>query len=242
MGLDSVHLVIDIEEKFGISIPDKDATAITTVGELIDYVHGRVNSDGIAKCWTASCFYGMRRVLLDCIGVSASAVRLGRKMDDLIPWAERRRVWRRFREQGYQLPPLRLRKPLSDAIMCIAFCVPCLVVAISVTREPTSIQLKAVLPLLMALFAACMVIWATLLVLLRPFARLSPIGCETMREAVYYVTSSTASNVESRDDATPSIGRGEVANRVRAIVSGQMGIPIEELADDKRFIQDLGMD
>lgn len=41
LGLDSLDLVdltMDIEEKFGISIPDEDLPKLSTVGAVIDYI------------------------------------------------------------------------------------------------------------------------------------------------------------------------------------------------------------
>ena len=37
-SLDTVELVMALEEKFDIEIPDEDAEKITTVGEAIDYL------------------------------------------------------------------------------------------------------------------------------------------------------------------------------------------------------------
>ena len=37
MGLDSVELVMSVEEHFGITIPDDDASTLTTVGNLLGF-------------------------------------------------------------------------------------------------------------------------------------------------------------------------------------------------------------
>ena len=37
-SLDVVDLVINIEEAFGLDIPDEDAEGIQTVGDVIDYI------------------------------------------------------------------------------------------------------------------------------------------------------------------------------------------------------------
>ena len=37
-SLDTVELVMDFEEKFGLEIPDEDAEKIRTVGDAINYI------------------------------------------------------------------------------------------------------------------------------------------------------------------------------------------------------------
>lgn len=40
-SLDTVELVMALEEEFGSEIPDEDAEKLTTVGEAIKYVEGK---------------------------------------------------------------------------------------------------------------------------------------------------------------------------------------------------------
>ncbi|MFN4227606.1 MAG: acyl carrier protein [Candidatus Ratteibacteria bacterium] len=40
-SLDTVELVMDFEEKFGLEIPDEDAEKIKTVKDAIDYIEKR---------------------------------------------------------------------------------------------------------------------------------------------------------------------------------------------------------
>lgn len=37
-SLDQVELVMELEEEFGVTIPDEAAEKITTVGQAIDYI------------------------------------------------------------------------------------------------------------------------------------------------------------------------------------------------------------
>ena len=37
-SLDTVELIMEFEEEFGIEIPDEDAENITTVGTAVDYI------------------------------------------------------------------------------------------------------------------------------------------------------------------------------------------------------------
>jgi acyl carrier protein len=52
LGADSVELVelvMDIEYRFGIAIPDHDVEKLTTVGSLIDYMNKRTGNSFIDK-------------------------------------------------------------------------------------------------------------------------------------------------------------------------------------------------
>jgi acyl carrier protein len=43
-SLDTVELVMALEEEFGIEIPDEDAEKITTVGEAIKYIEEKIGN------------------------------------------------------------------------------------------------------------------------------------------------------------------------------------------------------
>ena len=40
-SLDTVELIMEFEEEFGIEIPDDDAVKMTTVGAAVDYIDGK---------------------------------------------------------------------------------------------------------------------------------------------------------------------------------------------------------
>ncbi|HNX90567.1 MAG TPA: acyl carrier protein [Candidatus Omnitrophota bacterium] len=42
-SLDTVELVMALEEEFGAEIPDEDAEKLTTVGDAIKYIEGKVS-------------------------------------------------------------------------------------------------------------------------------------------------------------------------------------------------------
>jgi acyl carrier protein len=43
-SLDTVEVVMALEEEFGIEIPDEDAEKITTVGEAVKYIDDKVQA------------------------------------------------------------------------------------------------------------------------------------------------------------------------------------------------------
>ena len=42
-SLDTVELIMQFEEEFGIEIPDEDAEGLISVGEAIDYISQKLN-------------------------------------------------------------------------------------------------------------------------------------------------------------------------------------------------------
>ena len=45
-SLDTVELVMDMEEAFGLSIPDEDAEKIQTVGNAVKYIENALSAKG----------------------------------------------------------------------------------------------------------------------------------------------------------------------------------------------------
>ncbi len=44
-SLDAAELVMELEEEFDIDIPDETAEAWVTIGQMVDYVEGRVAAE-----------------------------------------------------------------------------------------------------------------------------------------------------------------------------------------------------
>jgi acyl carrier protein len=45
-SLDTVEMIMEFEDEFGIEIPDEDAEDLTTVGESIDYLEDLLEEEG----------------------------------------------------------------------------------------------------------------------------------------------------------------------------------------------------
>ena len=43
-SLDLVEMIMEMEDKFGVKIPDEDAEKIVTVGDAVDYITARAGS------------------------------------------------------------------------------------------------------------------------------------------------------------------------------------------------------
>ena len=99
MGLDTVEMIMDIEDEFGISIDDRDASRLETVGQIFDHVlmlMGRDPARKTATCASARCFYDVRRALRADRDVRPLRVRPDTTLEELVPEARRSGVVKRL--------------------------------------------------------------------------------------------------------------------------------------------------
>lgn len=99
MSLETVMLVMAIEEAFDLQIPNPDAERVQTVREMIDYVASRTSTVPSSGCSTQRTFHSLRRAL------RATSPGVGRIAPDtpLAAFADRRswpRVWGRTRRRA----------------------------------------------------------------------------------------------------------------------------------------------
>jgi acyl carrier protein len=84
MGLDTVELVMEIEDEFRIRIPDKDAERLQTVGMLVDYVVSRVRPGPRPPCGTARSLYCFRHALVSSYGLPRRSIRPSTRVAPLL--------------------------------------------------------------------------------------------------------------------------------------------------------------
>jgi acyl carrier protein len=222
MGLDTVELVIKVEETFGIHIPDKDAQEITTVGQLVSYVQSAVRNDTEPTCATSHIFYRLRRELMKLLPLSRHEIRPDANMEALVPQRHRREVWKKLRLAGLKLPDLCISILVTSVASFAAMIV---LVAIAV-RCHYGLSLLAGIPILAIAY------WGT-----RHLAVYVKCGSGTVRDVVWHLTPAGFAA-----EARPHWNENEIARKVRLIVHEQAGVPMEQLNDDTRFVHDLGMD
>lgn len=77
MGLDTVELVMEIEDAFDISIPDDQASKMLTVGDVYEFILEQTADSTLrsSTCLTAVTFYDLR-LHLRSLGLSDAAMRM----------------------------------------------------------------------------------------------------------------------------------------------------------------------
>lgn len=134
MGLDTLELVLEVEEAFGVQIPDERAATIVTVGDLHD-----VLVEHLAKipreshiCLSAATFYLIRRAVHDVLGRHVP-IRPQDQTDVILPEDRRAEIWQALASH-LQLRWPSLSRPIwlvwilsvtvaaaSGAIACLAY-------------------------------------------------------------------------------------------------------------------------
>src|SRR5687768_4924872 len=107
MGLQGVELVMAIEDEFGISIPDHDASRLETVGQIYDYVRQRLSATRGPRCVSQATFYRVRAALAALTGVPQATIRPATPLDRLRPAQALQADWSTVaRSTGLTLPRL----------------------------------------------------------------------------------------------------------------------------------------
>ena len=218
MGFDAVELVMEIEEEFGLHIPDPDAENLTTVGGLIRFVRERRPAPRLGVCPTSSTFYHLRRYFMNRLPVGRDDVAPSTRLEDLVPVESRRRVWDELRNAGFRMPPLWL-----PAHMAWAAVLGSARLSVALAAFFRAWEFLIAFPGLLTLAFLGMRPWV---VLVAPD--------ETMRDLVLHNLP-----VKARTGGLARWDDVEVGQRIRAIVAEQTGVAADSIHDDTRFIPDL---
>jgi hypothetical protein len=85
MGLDSIELIMSMEEYFQISIPDEIACQMRTPGNIVDYILLRVASESDHPCLEQIAFYRLRRACMQVFATPRKLIRPNTKWEDILP-------------------------------------------------------------------------------------------------------------------------------------------------------------
>lgn len=101
MGMDTIELVMEIEDTFDVRIPDEDAERMQTPGDVTDWLvpvlQRRARPVG-PGCLSQKAFHRLRNAFVAEMKVYRRAVRPNVRVTDLIPNPEVRARWKTFAE------------------------------------------------------------------------------------------------------------------------------------------------
>ncbi len=224
MGLAGVELVMEFEDEFDVTIVDEVAGSLQTIGDVARFVTWQMRSKWPkVSCPTGKTFYEIRRMLLERLPVKQREIRPSTRLDDLIPRRLRRRILKSLSKRSLWVPDLQA-PAVMKWIGLVSGLAACLTVGVLSTLAG---QIVGGIVLGVITFFAT---WTASYLLSIPFAVRFPAGYETVGDLVRRATP----NYDSQDEIDTN-----VLDRIRLIVSQQMGVPIEKLAAQTNFTHDL---
>jgi acyl carrier protein len=106
MGLDSVELLMSVEDKFGIRIEDSEAEKIYSVQNFVDCVYSKIITNPNEKCLTQIVFYRIRKAFRN-LNLTEKEIKPETRISELLTQSELKENWHLLKtEIGLELPEL----------------------------------------------------------------------------------------------------------------------------------------
>ena len=230
MGLDLVELVVRFEHAFGIAIPDKVATELTSPRKVTDYILTQVSNGDERSCLSQQAFYFLRHQFVTVVGISPRAFSPKQQLKNLIPPQHRRETWLKLKSNiGESVLP-SLARPFWLFASLSFLSVLTLVIASIYARQldmgsTTSFLLGVLGAILIAYLAA---------VVSRPWQRNFRKGFECVGDLAKYLV------VHNPSSFKKVWTREQIAAVVKEIIVDETGV--NDFTEDSHFIKDMHLD
>jgi acyl carrier protein len=233
MGLDSVEILMEVENAFGIRIPDAEAEKIITVGDFHNSVWKHLEGRQIERCHSQVLFYRLRSTLAEKTKFDHRSITLKTSPNSLWPISNRRQVYKELQSDlSLSLPALKLPDPWSDLLAWT-----------SIVLVVGSLVVEFIL---INFFNYNAWIWlgtlAALGIVLGISEMLEPlrtkVGQADMREFTMQVLKDNYKQLV-RDSGT---NRRDMEAVINQIIADKVGLDIVEIEPSKRIADDLGVD
>ena len=230
MGLDIVEFVMDVEERFGIEIPDKDAQNLTTPRLLVDYILNKVKPGEDRGCLSQREFYRLRRALIGRRWTTRKKLKPETSLEQIVPKSNRRTAWEQLGEEieHPDLPNLTRPKYIKVALVVIgtmAFLLPWLKGVEQIAHDNPR-------PVWVSVLSAILVVWVGM-VTTRPLKLAVPY--DSVEDFVRYLLAHPRPE-KSEEGWT----RQQVRETIHAMIVEHFAVT--EFTDDSRFVQDMHVD
>lgn len=226
MGLDSVEFVMEVEDEFDIKARDATWESCRTVKDVVEVVHNVLKERAIfdsAVCPTARAFYECKQVLKERYGKGIRP-RPGDSLNDLIPPLDRQVVLEKMSITIDALPP-KMHAPLWVELLFKSVVWPSIVLTLAfvyILNRSIGSAVGA------AVFVAIVLGLCWLCI---PKSRF-PRELETLGDVAR----------GTRRGSTESMDYSHIVERVRKLAAEQVGMPIDQVLLESRFVEDIGMD
>jgi|GEM_PF-1068338 len=243
MGLDTVELVMDVEDKFDIVIWDADYPGLATVGDMHALIIQRLQASLDPRpepppCPSTMTFLKVRQFFATTFDIGRPMISPKTPLETLLPRSNREASWFDLaRHAELQLPRLQRTLPqiLGVFFMPLGLC-----------GVPTLLAIEADEPGIVVLTAGCGLICYLILSALlasRIPPSLLPVGCEVVGDLVKFVRvpKYASETVTTRyASTTKMIDRDAVWRDLVPLICDQLAVKEDQVKPESRFVEDLG--
>lgn len=93
MGLDSVELVMDLEDAFKMTLPDNEICKTTTPGMVADLVYSLLQTIDKKRCQSQVAFYKIRSHICNSMNIPRANIKPDTLLKEIFPAHSRKRPW-----------------------------------------------------------------------------------------------------------------------------------------------------
>lgn len=231
MSLDTVDLVLQIEDRFAVQFTDGELHQVRTVADLAAAVIRRARPAPSERPMMRK-FFEVRDHLAQLWSLQRKDIRPSTRIESIVP-RKRRRAWESLRKRHPWLPELVLKPGMDRTMLLIAAgsFFGCLVLLIACIA-----RLGAGLGVAVGLMIAAM--WTAFLVALyRRAATQLPDSLQTVGDMARRLT---AISMPHDGGGQRLLWQLHVVDEVRRLTAEFLGLPLEKVKPESRFVEDLG--
>jgi acyl carrier protein len=233
MGLDSVEILVNVENAFGITITNYEAEKIATVGDIHSIVWRSIQGRQSMRCKSQQLYYKLRHALITRLKVDKDAIELNASLNEIFPKVNRRLLYRRLEKQlQLKLPPLVLPKAweialrITGLVLIIGTIVSSLVLVSQFQYTPWLYVLPG-LGILLTLFFSNLLDFVR--IVFKP---------AVVKDYIQSVLSLNYATLIQQNGAN----RKEVELIINNVIAETIGLELHEIAPEKKLQDDLGID
>jgi acyl carrier protein len=235
MSLDTVELIMEIEDAFEIRITENSSEKMETVGDVYQYVLDQQKNQlgqQPAVCLTAVTFYKLRRMLTAELGLDRGQLRPDSSTYAILPTENRGQQWARL-EKALQLKlPELAMSPLLGNLCWIGPVLAGILLALLMLPP---------FPLPAAVLAGgigCLILLITCYGIAESHATLPAPAFATLGDLAKVVLADNVTTIR-RQYAAPN--RSDTWEVLQAIIVKQLGVDPKDVTPEASFVYDLGI-
>ncbi|MFO0836477.1 MAG: hypothetical protein U0638_16035 [Phycisphaerales bacterium] len=231
MGLEMVEIVMATEERFGIKLDDADFSRVRTVADFAVCVT-RYLPTSVAVSPKIAAFRRLRDLMIAEGGLDRKAIRPSARLDQLFR-RHRRGRWKNLQARERLLPPLELTHTADRLII-----VPAAVAIMGVMGFTAALIGARGWPKSLVIGTAGAIAFGMFVLMLYRACRTRfPKEMQTVREACEHLSLSLG---PSDSDGVRLLWQIRVLDEVRRITAEILGLPLDKVKPESRFVEDLG--